>query len=464
RTVSALAVPMIDHTDRAIGVLQVINKKRSPHPRLDPEAPEGEVQPFGARDQEIVTFLASLAAVVAVKGRQAEAARRDLEGQLRQAQKMEAIGRLAGGIAHDFNNLLTVIIGRNQLLLWDFGPDDPLRRNVELIDQAAGRAATLTKQLLAFSRKQMLQPKVLDLNEVVLSADAILRRVLGEDIDLQIRPDRGLRQTRADPTQLEQVILNLAVNARDAMPRGGVLSIETGNVELGEEFVHRHAGARPGRYVMMAIRDTGIGMGPEVLAHLFEPFFTTKEPGKGTGLGLATVYGIVKQHEGYIGVESQPGGGTTFTIYLPRVDEAIRGLEPSAERPKLAAASETILLVEDEDALRVLACEILQKAGYTVLEARHGVEALARHEPHAGAIHLLLTDVVMPEMSGRALADRLVVARPGIRVLYMSGYTADAIVHHGVLESGIHLLLKPFTPDALMRKVREVLDHTGPVA
>ncbi len=391
------------------------------------------------------------------ESKQAEQALRQQEDQLRQAQKMEAVGRLAGGIAHDFNNLLTVITGRSDLLLRRLPAGDPVRRDVELIKRTGERAAVLTRQLLAFSRKQMLQPKVLDLNQVVASVAQMLQRLIGEDVDLVTALDRDLGLVTADPAQIEQIIMNLAVNARDAMPHGGRLRLETANVELDQAFVAVHPGASAGAHAMLAVGDTGTGMTPEVQAHIFEPFFTTKEVGKGTGLGLATVYGIVKQHDGYIAVESAPGAGTTLRVYLRRVQKPVERAEPGPAQPALSRASETVLLVEDEADLRTLAAEILEGAGYAVLAAGGPGEAMERARHHLGPIHLLLTDVVMPEMSGRDLAERLALAHPGMKVLYMSGYTADAIVHHGVLAPGIALLQKPFTPDALTRKVREVL-------
>jgi len=401
--------------------------------------------------------------LLVVTGRAAElqAINRELsrtQDQLVQAQKMEAVGRLAGGVAHDFNNLLTVIRGRGQMLLQRLAPDDRLRRHVELIDHTAERAAGLTKQLLAFSRKQVLQPSVLDLNAIAAGTEKMLRRLIGEDIDLVTVLDPTLGRVKADPSQVEQVILNLVVNARDAMPQGGRLTIETQKVELDEAYARWHPGVRPGRYVMLAVSDTGVGMDAETQARLFEPFFTTKGPGKGTGLGLATVYGIVKQSGGNIFVYSEAGRGATFKVYLPRVDEPAEAIEPGPLPGVTPRGSETVLLVEDEEGLRDLAREVLEGQGYTVLEARHPGEALLMSERHEGPIHLMLTDVVMPGMSGRALADRLVPTRPPMKVLYMSGYTDDAIVHHGVLEQGVAFVEKPFTP---ARKVREVLDTPG---
>ena len=383
-----------------------------------------------------------------------------LEDQLRQAQKMEAVGRLAGGVAHDFNNLLTAIIGNTQLLWRDLGDQHPSRADVEEIRKAADRAAALTRQLLAYSRRQVLQPEVLDLNTVVGDMERLLRRLIGEDVALETRLAPGLGKVRADRGQLEQVIVNLAVNARDAMPQGGTLTLETADAELDAAFVVDHPGALIGPCVMLAVTDTGAGMDTETRAHLFEPFFTTKEVGKGTGLSLATVYGIVKQSGGYIAVSSEPGHGTSFKIYLPRVADAG---EPAAAARPLAAAppggTETVLLVEDEEAVRQLAAKLLRKAGYTVLVAADGRAALALAEQHMGPVHLLLTDVVMPGMSGPELAVQLTDRRPGARVLYMSGYPGDAAAQRGALAPGIAFLQKPFLPEALVRRIREVLDQ-----
>ena len=397
--------------------------------------------------------------------RRAEVERAELESQFRQAQKMEAVGRLAGGVAHDFNNLLTVIMGRSEFLRQQLPANDPLLRHVDVITQGAQRAAKLTGQLLAFSRRQVLQPKVLDLNGVIGGMAEMLRRLIGENIVLVTLPAPGLGRVMADPSQVEQILMNLAVNAHDAMPSGGRLTLETSNVVNDETYVRQHMGARPGAYVMLAVTDTGTGMSAETQARLFEPFFTTKGPGKGTGLGLATVYGIVKQSGGNIWVYSEPGHGTCFKVYLPRVDEAT----DAAESPDAAGASprghETILLVEDEPDLRELALEILAMHGYVVLEAAEAGEALRLGEGHTGRIDLLLTDVIMPGMSGRELAVQLTARRPGLRVLYMSGYTADAMAKHGVLEPEIMFLQKPYSPAALAHKVREVLDlPTGEVA
>ncbi|OLC08838.1 MAG: hypothetical protein AUH41_07160 [Gemmatimonadetes bacterium 13_1_40CM_66_11] len=382
---------------------------------------------------------------------------RHLEEQFRQSQKMEAVGQLAGGIAHDFNNLLTAILGNTQLLLRDLPPGDSKRGDVEEIRKASERAASLTRQLLAYSRRQMLQPEVLDLNVVVAEMDKMLRRLIGEHIALVtvLAPDLG--RVRADPNQIEQVIVNLAVNARDAMPEGGKLTIETADVDLDEAFAQTHLGSVPGPYAMLAVTDSGVGMDASVRAHVFEPFFTTKEVGRGTGLGLATVYGIVKQSDGYISVYSEVGHGSSFKIYLPRIAQpADAPVSPQRSGP--ARGTETVLVVEDEPAVLTLSRRALEAQGYVVLAASDAAAALRVVERHGGTIHMLVTDVVMPGLSGRELADRLVAQRPGIRVLYMSGYPGDAVVQHGGLPQGSAFLQKPFSPDTLARKVRDVLD------
>jgi len=388
--------------------------------------------------------------------------RRTLEQQLRQSQKMEAVGRLAGGIAHDFNNLLMVISGYSEFLLDRLGPDQSLRGPAQEIASATQRASSLTRQLLAFSRKQMLAPRVLDLNGVVTENLKMLTRVIGEDIDLVMVPATGLGAVRADAGQIEQVIMNLAVNARDAMPSGGKLTIETSNVSLDEGDARLHAPLRPGDYVMLAISDTGQGMDSETQSHIFEPFFTTKGL-KGTGLGLSTVYGIVKQSGGYIWVSSEPSKGTTFKIYLPRVAEKAESPAQVAAPAEVAAAepgTETILLVEDEANLRYLARQFLEKQGYRVIEAADGAVAMQIAVAHDGIIHLLLTDVIMPGMNGRELAQRVSEIRPNTKVLYMSGYTENVIGHNGTLDAGVRLLQKPFTLHDLKNKVREVLDSS----
>jgi PAS domain S-box-containing protein len=385
--------------------------------------------------------------------------RRKLEDQLRQSQKLESVGMLAGGIAHDFNNLLTVITGYSELTLNRLDKADPLARNIEEVKKAADRATSLTRQLLAFSRKQVLQPKVLDLNSVILNIEKMLGRLVGEDMELRTLPGIGLGQVKADPGQIEQVLLNLVVNSRDAMPKGGKITIETANVYLDEAYARRHIAVQNGWYAMLAVTDTGHGIDLETQKHIFEPFFTTKEQGKGTGLGLSTVYGIVKQSGGNIWVYSEVGVGTSIKIYLPLVDEHITKPDAEAARPESIAGTETILLAEDEEMVRNLALDSLKMHGYTVLEAANAGEAMLICEQHEGPIHLLLTDAVMPRMSGKELADQFLRLRPDTRVLYMSGYTDRAIVHHGILDEDIAFIGKPFTPDALVLKAIEVLQQ-----
>ena len=389
--------------------------------------------------------------------RRAEEALRESEDRLRQAQKMEGIGQLAGGMAHDFNNILTAICGYSDLTLRRLPPDHSLRRNVEEIKKAGDRAASLTRQLLAFSRKQILQPKVINLNVVVPDMDKMLRRLIGEDIDLLTVLDPSLGSVKADPGQIEQVILNLAVNGRDAMPKGGKLTIETANVYLSEKYASEHIACRPGHYVMLAVSDNGCGMDETTQKRIFDPFFTTKGIGKGTGLGLSTVYGIVKQSEGNIWVYSEIGNGTTFKIYLPRFDEAVEEPQEITVDTHLSVGGEMVLLVEDEDMVRQMARQILEMNGYRVLEARHGKDALIVSEQHKGHIDLMVTDVVMPQMGGRELAEHMALSRPETKVLFLSGYTDHAIVHHGVLDDDVNFLQKPFTTDAFAQKVHEVL-------
>src|SRR6266851_4358176 len=389
--------------------------------------------------------------------------RRALEQQLRHAQKMEAVGRLAGGIAHDFNNLLMVISGYSEFLLDRLGPDPTLRGPAQEVANAAGRATSLTRQLLAFSRKQMLAPKVVDLNSVVTENLKMLTRLIGEDIDLVMVPGADLGAVKADPGQIEQVVMNLAVNARDAMPQGGNLTIETANVQLDANYARFHVPVKPGDYVMLAISDTGMGMDTETQSHIFEPFYTTKGL-KGTGLGLSTVYGIVKQSEGYIWVYSEAGKGATFKIYLPRLAGTghVTSVQPTTMAEQAGQGHETILLVEDEKHLRRLARESLENQGYNVIDAADGTAAIRLSHAHLGPIHLLLTDVIMPGMNGRELANQISASRPEMKVLYMSGYTENQIGHNGTLDEGITLLQKPFTLPALKAKVREVLDTPLP--
>jgi PAS domain S-box-containing protein len=391
------------------------------------------------------------------------AGRKHLEEQFLQSQKMEAVGRLAGGIAHDFNNLLTAIIGYSQMALLRLPSEDPLRKDIHEIETAGQRAASLTSQLLAFSRRQVIQPRVLSLNSVVADLSKMLQRVIGEDIELNSNLDSEIGFVKADCGQIEQIVMNLVVNARDAMPEGGKLTIETSTVELDEGYASEHVDVCPGPYVMMAITDTGTGMDKETESRIFEPFFTTKEQGKGTGLGLSTVYGIVKQSGGHIGVHSEQGRGTTFKLYLPQVDED-EGLPVEDPRETPAKGTETVLLVEDELQVRKFAALVLRDTGYKVLEASDGEGALSLAKQHKGRIHLLLTDVVMPGMSGKELSERLKQHRPGIKVIFASGYTDDTILHHGVLGPEMEFIQKPFTLSGLTSKVRQVLGKAEQVS
>ena len=422
----------------------------------------------GAHDFIMKRKLARLAPAIArelreaqsrVARKAAEEALRQSEEQLRQAQKLEAVGRLAAGVAHDFNNILTVITGHSELLLRQLSAEDPRRKNAEQIEKSAYMAAALTRQLLTFSRKQVIEPRVLNLNAVIVTIEKMLRRLIGEDIEFRTLLDSAAAYIKADPGQIEQVIMNLAVNARDAMPSGGKLTITTANTTLDKNHLKNFPDLCAGDYVMIAIADTGTGMSEEVKAHLFEPFFTTKPPGKGTGLGLATCFGIVKQNTGLINVHSELGRGTTFNLYFPRVETA---LEPPPVRvipTEAAGGSETVLLVEDEPVLRGLAVATLREKGYRVLEAVNGEEALRMARQHDGKIDLLLTDVVMPVMGGKEMADALRTSHPDTKVLFTSGYTKDALGHEGVVRPGIVFLQKPYLTAALTRKVREALDE-----
>ncbi len=411
---------------------------------------------FSRDDTHFLQSVANLLAA-AIQRQETQQALHEAEAKFLQAQKMEAIGRLAGGVAHDFNNLLTAITGFAELGLAHVGKEDPLRRDLDEIRKAGERAARLTRQLLAFSRRQVMQPRVLDLGNLVADLSKMLRRVIGEDIELVALTEPELGRVHADPGQLEQVIMNLAVNSRDAMPQGGKLIIEASNVELTDPYARNHPAVKPGHYVVLAVSDTGCGMDRETQAHIFEPFFTTKGPRGGTGLGLATVYGIVKQSDGNIWVYSEPGRGTSFKIYLPRVDRPADAL-PAGEVPILSEqGTETVLLAEDDVLVRDLIQEILTKQGYRVLASADCRQAAQIAQRHHGPIHILITDVVMPEVNGRELAAQIHAVRPETKVLYMSGYSDDAIVRHGVVDPGATLLEKPFTAQALARKVRAVL-------
>ncbi len=385
---------------------------------------------------------------------------REKEEQFLQAQKMEAIGRLAGGVAHDFNNILATIIVYSDLLLHDLKEGDPLRNDVEEMRRAADRAASLTRQLLAVSRRQVLEPKVLNLNDIVNSMEQMLQRLIGEDIELVTALSPDLGNVRADSDQIGQVIMNLVVNSKDAMPGGGRLMIETSNVSPDDSYAREHMSVTPGPYVMLAVADTGCGMDENTKSKVFEPFFTTKEKGRGTGLGLSTVYGIIKQSGGNISVQSELGKGTTFKIYLPRVEEAVEVLAPPRESAESTRGSETVLVVEDDDPLRRLVVRILKSNGYNVLEARHGHDALQICGAYKGTIDLIVTDIIMPQMTGHELANRLTSMRPKLKVLYMSGYTDDTIGHLGILKQNIHFVQKPFTSYSLLNKVREVLSSS----
>jgi two-component system cell cycle sensor histidine kinase/response regulator CckA len=422
---------------------------------------------FLRKDGSRVAVLIGIATLVAAEGDIECVAfvvdvseRKKLEQQLRQGQKMEAVGRLSGGIAHDFNNLLMVIIGYGELLVERLGENDPLRKNAEEINKAGQRAASLTQQLLAFSRQQVLQPKILDLNSVVADVKKMLGRLISEDIEVTTLLDPNLGRVQADQGQIEQVIVNLAVNARDAMPHGGKLTIETANMEVDDAYAAQHRPMPPGSFIMLSVSDTGIGMDAETQSNIFEPFFTTKERGKGTGLGLATVYGVLKQSDGFIWVDSELGNGTTFKVLLPRVEDRAQAVTQNTSSEGSRKGWETILLVEDEESVRRLILELLHAHGYTVLEAADGIAALNIAQRAHGKIDLLLTDVVMPGMSGTQVAEKVTSLHPETKVLYMSGYTDFAVEHHQIPQQGRLLLRKPFTQQSLARKVREALETT----
>jgi PAS domain S-box-containing protein len=441
-----------------LGIAEDITDRKTAEMRRDAAHRELE-RSIDERTAELTRLNDDLRKQITERERAEEALRRS-EEELRQSQKMEAIGRLAGGIAHDFNNLLSIILSYSAMMMEALSLDDPLRADAEQIAIAGQRARDLTRQLLAFSRRQMLRPEVLDLGEVVRGVEPMLRRVLGEDIELTISLAQPGSLVKADPGQIQQILMNLVVNARDAMPDGGQLWIETADVVLDEAHVRGHVRARPGPHVCLTVSDTGVGLDEETRARIFEPFFTTKPRGKGTGLGLSTVLGIVQQSGGHVTVESTPDEGASFRVFLPRTTEA-RTPPPPVREPRQPVArrgSETVLLVEDEGQLRVLARDILRGAGYTVFEAPNAAEAIKVSQRHAGPIHLLVTDVVMPHIGGQELARRLGVERPRMRVLYMSGYTDDGIVQGGTVDPNIAFLPKPITPDTLLGKVRETLD------
>jgi two-component system cell cycle sensor histidine kinase/response regulator CckA len=448
---SMIATPLISK-DQLIGILHFQSLKPNAYTELDVRLAERV-------GNEIAGAIAN--AQLYAERKQAEEGKAVLQEQLRQSQKMEAIGQLAGGVAHDFNNILTVIHGYSELVINSLDANNPIRDDVKEIKAAADRASALTRQLLAFSRKQVLQLKVLDLNSLVSNMVKMLRRMIGEGIELTTLLADDVGSIKADPGQIEQVILNLAVNAKDAMPKGGKLTVETANVELDQDYADLHLNVVPGSYVMLSVSDTGMGIMPEVRDHILEPFFTTKEKGKGTGLGLSTVYGIVKQSGGNIWIYSEPGQGSTFKIYLPRVEEEVDSmLQSSAVGTKSQQGSETILLVEDEKMVRTLAQTILKRNGYNVLEAENGEEALRVVEEQKGKpINLMLTDLIMPRMNGRELSAHLKPLLPGIKVIYMSGYTDEAVSEHGMLAPGVEYIQKPFPPDALVKKIRSVLDR-----
>lgn len=410
-------------------------------------------------DRALLGHLAQMAALELTYAQDLKE-RRSLEAQLRQSQRMEAVGRLAGGIAHDFNNMLTAISGHAQLLGLELAEESTLQEHIDVIRMAADRSAALTRQLLAFSRKQILQPQVVDLNGILEVIQPMLRRMIGEDIDVEIALDGELPAIFADPSQVEQVLMNLVINARDAMPRGGKLIVSTRHADLDEGYFEAHqVQGHPGRYGVLAVSDNGIGMDALVQSRIFEPFFTTKPVGKGTGLGLSTVYGIVKQTGGFVWVYSEPGLGTTFKIYLPLAHDSPSPEAAGSAQGEGPHGDATILVVEDDPLVRLLVCRVLRRAGYTVLEAENGGEAAGLVLSHQGPLDLLLTDIVLPTMSGKTIADLILERSPLTRVLYMSGYTDEAIVRHGVLERGMNFLEKPFTPERLLEGVRAVIQH-----
>ena len=440
-----VVVPLMRHGGSPIGVMEILNKTAGP---------------INRDDLDTLVVVSAIAAAAIDQSKAFEALRvKDV--QLQQAQKMEAVGRLAGGVAHDFNNLLTVIRGYSELIMMTVDQNASVRSHAEEVLKAADRAKSLTSQLLAFSRKQVLDLRIVKLSEVVANVEKLLRRLIGEDIQLVTVLGHNLASVKADPAQLEQVLMNLAVNARDAMPRGGTLTIETANIALDETFTRHHMDLHPGHYSTLSVADTGCGMNKDTLSKLFEPFFTTKEAGKGTGLGLSIVHGIVKQSRGHIMVSSTPGLGTTFKIYLPCVEASAEATQSSKTIPSTTSGSETILVVEDEAQVRTLECGLLKARGYTVLDADNGEAAIRICQEYSGPIHLLVTDLIMPHMNGRELARQVVTIRPSVKVLYVSGYPDDTLVTAGLARSKEPFLQKPFASDALLRIVRNLLDGTA---
>ena len=440
-----IVVPLMRHGGNPIGVMEILNKTAGPVNR---------------NDLDTLVVISAIAAAAIDQSKAFEALRvKDV--QLQQAQKMEAVGRLAGGVAHDFNNLLTVIRGYTELIVRTVDQNPSVRAHAEEVLKAANRASSLTSQLLTFSRKQVLNLRIVNLNEVVANVEKLLGRLIGEDVQLVTKLGPNLASVKADPAQLEQVLMNLAVNARDAMPKGGTLTIETANAELDEAFTRQHLDFHPGHYSVLSVTDTGCGMNKDTISKLFDPFFTTKKPGKGTGLGLSIVHGIVKQSQGHILVSSTPGVGTTFTIYLPRVEESAEAPSSPTSMPTAATGSETVLVVEDEAQVRALECGLLKASGYTVLAAGDGEEAMRMLGEYSGTIHLLLTDIIMPHMNGRELARQVVMSRPSTKVLYVSGYPDDTLIDAGLARSKEPFLQKPFAWDALLRTVRNVLDGSN---
>ena len=440
-----IVVPLMRHGGNPIGVMEILNKTAGPVNR---------------NDLDTLVVISAIAAAAIDQSKAFEALRvKDV--QLQQAQKMEAVGRLAGGVAHDFNNLLTVIRGYTELIVRTVDQNPSVRAHAEEVLKAANRASSLTSQLLTFSRKQVLNLRIVNLNEVVANVEKLLGRLIGEDVQLVTKLGPNLASVKADPAQLEQVLMNLAVNARDAMPKGGTLTIETANAELDEAFTRQHLDFHPGHYSVLSVTDTGCGMNKDTISKLFDPFFTTKKPGKGTGLGLSIVHGIVKQSQGHILVSSTPGVGTTFTIYLPRVEESAEAPSSLTSMPTVATGSETVLVVEDEAQVRALECGLLKASGYTVLAAGDGEEAMRMLGEYSGTIHLLLTDIIMPHMNGRELARQVVMSRPSTKVLYVSGYPDDTLIDAGLARSKEPFLQKPFAWDALLRTVRNVLDGSN---